>query len=85
MSIHQEYLQGAGCFIIRGTDLFAFYHVHDKQKLHVEEEIYLMKLKTVLKNPPKPFIIFPFFKYELYNIKQLFIQIFTKEIEIQEK
>ena len=81
MSGQQEYLQGAGCFIIRGTDLFGFYHIHDKKTIHIEEEIYLMKLKDIPNITSKPFIIFPFFKYELYNIKDIFIKRFAKELE----
>ena len=81
MSNHQEYLQGAGCFIIRGKFLFAFYHVHDKQKLHIEEEIYLKKLNEIPNIIFQPFVIFPFFKYKLYNIKDLLIKKFSNELK----
>lgn len=78
--MQQEYLQGAGCFIIRKMNLFAFYHVHDKQKLHIEEEIYLMKLKEIPNIQLKPFIIFPFFKYELFDIGNMLLQKFLNEL-----
>ena len=73
-----DYLQGACCFYTKNNKLFSFYNIHDKASFYIEEEIYLMQFTETIALKDNPIIIFPFFKYEIYDMKKKLIQIFIQ-------
>ena len=76
-----DYLQGACCFFVRDDILFGFYTVHDKYSTYIEEEVQLMNFNDEIKMKNNPIIIIPFFKYEIYDMKNKLIQLFMKNQE----
>ena len=76
-----DYLQGACCFFVEDNILFAFYTVHDKCSTYIEEQIQLMIFKDRIEMKNNPIIIFPFFKYEIYDMKKKLIQLFMENQE----